>query len=143
MRKYHIIEEALAAVCSQCMCKDCKSQRLKLPIRKLSCLQEIQQLLTFVIVGGGPTGVEVAAELHDMISEDLKKVYPKLMKYVSIKLVELQDHVLSTYDRAISAYTKTEFERYFVVSLINLPSFTLFHLFVATLYFCKRTYLCI
>ena len=65
-----------------------------------------------MIVGGGPTGVEVAAELYDMISEDLKKVYPKLMQYVSIKLVELQDHVLSTYDRAISAYTKTEFERY-------------------------------
>ena len=64
-----------------------------------------------MIVGGGPTGVEVSAELHDMINEDLKKVYPKLMKYVNIKLVELQDHVLSTYDRAISAYTKTEFER--------------------------------
>ena len=35
-------------------------------------LQEKQQRLTFVIVGGGPTGVEVAAELYDMISEDLK-----------------------------------------------------------------------
>lgn len=29
--------------------------------------QERQKLLSFVIVGGGPTGVEVAAELHDMI----------------------------------------------------------------------------
>ena len=74
--------------------------------------QEIQQRLTFVIVGGGPTGVEVAAEMHDMINEDLKKVYPTLMKYVSIKLVELMSHVLSTYDRAISEYTKTEFDRY-------------------------------
>lgn len=84
---------------------------------KTSALQEIQQLLTFVIVGGGPTGVEVAAELYDMINEDLKKVYPKLMKHVSLKLVELQDHVLSTYDRAISEYTKTEFERYLVLPL--------------------------
>ena len=75
-------------------------------------LQEKEQLLTFVIVGGGPTGVEVAAELHDMIKEDLKKVYPTLMRFVSIKLIELQDHVLSTYDRAISAYTRQEFERW-------------------------------
>jgi NADH dehydrogenase FAD-containing subunit len=29
-----------------------------------------------VVVGGGPTGVEVAAELHDMIYEDLKDLYP-------------------------------------------------------------------
>ena len=30
-------------------------------------MQERQKLLSFVMVGGGPTGVEVAAELHDMI----------------------------------------------------------------------------
>lgn len=29
-----------------------------------------------MIVGGGPTGVEVAAELHDLITEDLVKLYP-------------------------------------------------------------------
>ena len=36
--------------------------------------QERQRLLSFVVVGGGPTGVEVAAELHDMIRDDLVKV---------------------------------------------------------------------
>ena len=38
--------------------------------------QERRQLLSFVICGGGPTGVEVAAELHDLIKEDLVKLYP-------------------------------------------------------------------
>lgn len=38
--------------------------------------QERKKLLSFVIVGGGPTGVEVAAELHDLITEDLSKLYP-------------------------------------------------------------------
>jgi hypothetical protein len=33
-----------------------------------------------VVVGGGPTGVEVAAELHDMIYDDLKDLYPKVIK---------------------------------------------------------------
>lgn len=74
-------------------------------------VQVRQQLLSFVIVGGGPTGVEVAAELHDMLNEDLRKVYPGLMKFVSIRLIELQDHILSTYDRAISEYTHKEFDR--------------------------------
>lgn len=36
--------------------------------------QERQKLLSFVVVGGGPTGVEVAAELHDMVRDDLVKV---------------------------------------------------------------------
>ena len=39
------------------------------------------------------------------------QVYPQLMKHVAIKVVELQDHVLGTYDRAISNFTKGEFER--------------------------------
>lgn len=34
--------------------------------------EDRQRLLSFVVCGGGPTGVEVAAELHDMIYEDLK-----------------------------------------------------------------------
>jgi len=73
--------------------------------------EERKKLLSFVIVGGGPTGVEVAAELHDMISEDLKKIYPVLIPSVKIRIIELQDHVLSTYDRDISNYTAAQFKR--------------------------------
>ena len=29
-------------------------------------------------VGGGPTGVELAAEIHDLINEDLTCYFPKL-----------------------------------------------------------------
>lgn len=34
--------------------------------------EERSRLLSFVVCGGGPTGVEVAAELHDMVFHDLK-----------------------------------------------------------------------
>lgn len=34
--------------------------------------EERKRLLSFVVCGGGPTGVEVAAEMHDMIFDDLK-----------------------------------------------------------------------
>ena len=76
-----------------------------------AAMQEREQLLSFVVVGGGPTGVEVAAELHDMVADDLRKIYPELMPYVRIRVIELQDHVLSTYDREISKYTAQEFSR--------------------------------
>eukprot|EP00775_Hariotina_reticulata_P009271 gene9271-9436_t len=73
--------------------------------------EERKQLLSFVVCGGGPTGVEVAAELHDMIFEDLKDYYPELMQDVHIRLIELMDHVLSTYDRKIGEYTAKQFHR--------------------------------
>ena len=56
--------------------------------------------------------MEVAAELQDMVESDLVKVYPDLVKDVHIAVIELQDHVLSTYDRRISDYTKQIFTRY-------------------------------
>lgn len=73
--------------------------------------EERRKLLSFVVVGGGPTGVEVAAEMYDMIHEDLRDLYPDLIKDVRIRVVELMDHVLSTYDRKIGEYTAKLFKR--------------------------------
>jgi NADH:ubiquinone reductase (non-electrogenic) len=79
-------------------------------------VEERRKLLSMVIVGGGPTGVEVAAELDDMIRQDLSKLYPDIIKDVKISVVELQDHILSMYDRKISDYAAKQFFR----SEINL-----------------------
>ncbi|KAK9839229.1 hypothetical protein WJX81_002839 [Elliptochloris bilobata] len=84
-----------------------------------STSEERKKLLSFVVVGGGPTGVEVAAELHDMVRDDLVKVYPDLIKDVRIRVIELMDHVLSTYDRAISDYTANEFSRGAIELVLN------------------------
>lgn len=55
----------------------CFSPLAHLPLTGACPPQERKKLLSFVIVGGGPTGVEVAAELHDLITEDLVKLYPE------------------------------------------------------------------
>lgn len=56
--------------------------------------------------------MEVAAELHDLLQVDLKRYYGRLVTQCSrVLLVELGDHVLSTYDRAISDYTSNLFKR--------------------------------
>eukprot|EP00195_Chlamydomonas_chlamydogama_P008836 CAMPEP_0202898464 /NCGR_PEP_ID=MMETSP1392-20130828/6978_1 /ASSEMBLY_ACC=CAM_ASM_000868 /TAXON_ID=225041 /ORGANISM="Chlamydomonas chlamydogama, Strain SAG 11-48b" /LENGTH=558 /DNA_ID=CAMNT_0049584399 /DNA_START=316 /DNA_END=1992 /DNA_ORIENTATION=- len=81
--------------------------------------EERKKLLSFVVVGGGPTGVEVAAEMYDMIHDDLSKLYPNLIKDVKIRIVELMDHVLSTYDRAISIYTGEQFKRAGIELVLN------------------------
>lgn len=57
--------------------------------------EERKKILHFVVVGGGPTGVEFAAELHDYVNEDLVKLYPKVKEAVKITLLEATDHILN------------------------------------------------
>lgn len=57
--------------------------------------EEKKRILHFAIVGGGPTGVEFAASLHDFVAEDLVKLYPAIKDLVKITLLEAGDHILS------------------------------------------------
>jgi NADH:ubiquinone reductase (non-electrogenic) len=57
--------------------------------------EEQRSNLHFVIVGGGPTGVEFAAELHDYIQEDLINLYPTVKDKVKITLIQSGDHILN------------------------------------------------
>lgn len=57
--------------------------------------EERKKILHFVVIGGGPTGVEFAAELHDYVNEDLVKLYPKAKDLVKITLLEATDHILN------------------------------------------------
>lgn len=41
----------------------------------------------------------------------LQEHYPDLMQYVRVRVVELMDHVLSTYDRKIGEFTAKQFKR--------------------------------
>jgi NADH dehydrogenase len=53
-------------------------------------------LLTFVVVGGGPTGVEMAGALSELIRLVLVKDYPRLnLKDVRILLLEAGDRLLA------------------------------------------------
>ncbi|HEU5262683.1 MAG TPA: NAD(P)/FAD-dependent oxidoreductase [Gemmatimonadales bacterium] len=53
-------------------------------------------LLTFVVVGGGPTGVEMAGALSELIRLVLVKDYPRLnVKHVRVLLLEAADRLLA------------------------------------------------
>ncbi|CAN1231773.1 External alternative NAD(P)H-ubiquinone oxidoreductase B1, mitochondrial [Linum perenne] len=73
--------------------------------------EERRTNLHFVIVGGGPTGVEFAAELHDFLIEDLVNIYPTVKDLVKITLVQSGDHILNTFDERISSFAEQKFGR--------------------------------
>ncbi|GFY91795.1 NAD(P)H dehydrogenase B2 [Actinidia rufa] len=68
--------------------------------------EERKRILQFVIVGGGPTGVEFAAELHDFVSEDIVKLYPQVKDLVKITLLEAGEHILNMFDKRITAFAE-------------------------------------
>lgn len=73
--------------------------------------EERKRILHFVVVGGGPTGVEFAAELHDFVTEDLAKLYPCAKDDVKITLLEAADHILNMFDKRITAFAEEKFQR--------------------------------
>lgn len=81
---------------------------------------ERRRLLSFVICGGGPTGVEFAAELFDLLNEDLSRGFPKLLRNeISVHLIQSRGHILNTYDEALSVYAESKFAHDEVEVLTN------------------------
>ncbi|KAL1938748.1 hypothetical protein VTO73DRAFT_11351 [Trametes versicolor] len=92
----------------------------KMQRRFLDCLEsaafpgqsteEIKRLLHMVVVGGGPTGVELSGELHDFLEEDLRSWYPELAENVRISLVEALPSVLPMFSKQLIDYTESTFK---------------------------------
>ena len=60
------------------------------------------ELLSFVVVGGGATGVEAAAEVHDLIFDVLQDDYPNVdFDRVRIVLVNAGKHILQGLDSSL------------------------------------------
>ncbi|TVY44222.1 putative NADH dehydrogenase [Lachnellula occidentalis] len=69
------------------------------------------QLLNFAVVGGGPTGVEFAAELYDLCHEDLIKVYPRLIPRIKISIYDVAQKILPMFDAKLANYATQKFKR--------------------------------
>lgn len=91
-------------------------QALRLRNHVLSCLERASQarddaertrLLTFVIVGGGPTGVEYAGALIELLELVLGHDYPELSPaQARIVLVEGLDRLLATFPKRLGRYAE-------------------------------------
>ncbi|GAA5849767.1 hypothetical protein JCM9279_002008 [Rhodotorula babjevae] len=73
---------------------------------------ERKKLLSFVVCGGGPTGVEFASELWEMVNEDVTAYMPQVLRdNLSVHIIQSRDHILNTYAEKISEYAEERFRR--------------------------------
>lgn len=80
----------------------------------------IESLLNFVIVGGGPTGTELAGALAEMKKNILPKDYPELdFTKMKIHLVEATGKVLNGYSEISSTKGKKYLEKLGATVLLN------------------------
>uniref|UniRef100_A0A8H7XQW3 FAD/NAD(P)-binding domain-containing protein n=1 Tax=Psilocybe cubensis TaxID=181762 RepID=A0A8H7XQW3_PSICU len=95
--------------------KDVKDAR-KIRSRILECFEQANQpflsetqrrnLLNFCIVGGGPTGIEFAAELRDLLHTDMKARYPNLARFAKITVYDVSPNILGSFDQSLRKYTE-------------------------------------
>ncbi|EFX03867.1 alternative NADH-dehydrogenase [Grosmannia clavigera kw1407] len=72
--------------------------------------EEIDRLLHMVVVGGGPTGVEFAGELHDFFEDDIKKLIPDIADRFRVTLIEALPNVLPSFSKQLIDYTESTFK---------------------------------
>ena len=72
--------------------------------------EDIDRLLHMVVVGGGPTGVEFAGELHDFFEEDIKKLVPDISDRFRVTLIEALPNVLPMFSKQLIDYTESTFK---------------------------------
>eukprot|EP00440_Ansanella_granifera_P061822 gb/GFBE01067024.1/.p1 GENE.gb/GFBE01067024.1/~~gb/GFBE01067024.1/.p1 ORF type:complete len:504 (+),score=133.20 gb/GFBE01067024.1/:1-1512(+) len=69
-------------------------------------LDKVKQLLNFVVVGGGPTGVEFCGELSDFLHQDLVRRYPKIAEHFKVTLVEALPGLLTMFHKSVGGYVQ-------------------------------------
>nr|GAT48769.1 FAD/NAD(P)-binding domain-containing protein [Mycena chlorophos] len=100
--------------------KDIKDARA-IRTRILECFEQAMQptlsdierrnLLNFCIVGGGPTGIEFSAELHDLLHAEFAVHYPSLAKLAKITIYDVAPSILGSFDRTLVEYAEKTFSR--------------------------------
>ncbi|KAJ7031575.1 NDE1, mitochondrial external NADH dehydrogenase [Mycena alexandri] len=100
--------------------KDVKDARA-IRMRILECFEQAMQptlsdvdrrkLLNFCIVGGGPTGVEFASELHDLLHAEVADHYPSLVKMAKITIYDVAPNILGSFDKTLVEYAEKSFSR--------------------------------
>ena len=83
-------------------------------------IEERNRLMTFVIVGGGPTGVETAGALGELKKIVLPHDYPELdFKNMHIHIIDMEERLLKTMSKEASRSTEKFLSKYDVNIWLN------------------------
>ncbi|MCJ1401697.1 hypothetical protein MMC11_004914 [Xylographa trunciseda] len=77
----------------------------------MKTVQEQRDLLHIVVVGGGPTGVEITAEMYDLVHDDFSKLYPDLNGKITIAIHDVAENILTAFEASLSEYALESFTK--------------------------------
>lgn len=73
--------------------------------------QKQRGLLHIVVIGGGPTSVELSAELSDLCNEDFAKLYPHLAGKFSITIYDAASFILGDFEESLREHAIGSFSK--------------------------------
>lgn len=83
---------------------------------------ERERLMNIVVIGGGPTGVELAGAFAELANHVLRRDFKRINTgEAKIHLVEAQDRLLTMYDPSLSDYTRRTLEGMGVTVHLGAP----------------------
>jgi NADH dehydrogenase len=83
------------------------------------CRFEDNTRLTISVVGGGPTGVEMAGALAELVRGPLKSDQANAAAHIDVQLLEAGDRLLPPFSPSLSARTKKDLEKIGVNVMLN------------------------
>lgn len=63
-----------------------------------------KEILHIRVVGGGAIGIEATAEMYDLWTESMSKLYPDLQGKLNITIHDVASSLLGTFDKSLSEY---------------------------------------
>ncbi|KJX92937.1 FAD/NAD(P)-binding domain-containing protein [Zymoseptoria brevis] len=73
--------------------------------------QEQRELLHIIVVGGGPTGVEISAEISDLYNHDFRRLYPHLAGKMTIAIHDAAPSILGDFEKALQQHSIESFSQ--------------------------------
>lgn len=85
------------------------------------CRFEDETIFSISVVGGGPTGVEMAGAFAELVRGPLKNDQAHAAAHIKINLIEAGPRILPMFSEKLSAHAKRDLEKLGVNVLLNTP----------------------
>lgn len=70
-----------------------------------------RELLHIIVVGGGPTGIEICAELSDLFNKDFAELYPHLHGKMRLSIHDTAPFILGPFEEALQQHAIGSFRQ--------------------------------